>query len=214
MDTSSTTPTLYHYWRSSCSWRVRWALELKNIAYTSIAINLVKNEQNSPAFLKVNPLGVVPALVLNNQVYTESLAIVDLIDTFYSGYPIIPQTREERITALQIAQIIACDIQPLQNLSVMRRISADITIQKNWSHYWIQKGLETLETIVSKTAGTYCIGGRVSVADLFLIPQCYNAMRFNIRLENYPILNGIYQRSIKTSPCDRAAPQNQQGAIK
>jgi maleylacetoacetate isomerase len=214
MDSNNNIPTLYHYWRSSCSWRVRWALELKQIPYNSIPINLVKNEQNSPSFLKINPLGVVPALVLDHRIYTESLAIVDLIDTRYSGFPIFPQNREERAMALQIAQIIACDIQPLQNLSVMRQISADITAQKNWSHYWIQKGLETLETLVSKTAGTYCLGGYVSVADLFLIPQCYNAMRFSIRLDNYPVLNGIYQRSIKTAPCERAAPHNQQGAIK
>ena len=204
--------SLYQYWRSSCSWRVRWALKHKGIQYEDIAVNLLQNEQNSPEFLSVNPGGYVPALKINDQVYGESLALLEWIEETYPTNPLLPKSATDRLRVRQICQHIASGIQPIQNLSVMRRHSSDPAEQAKWAHHWIQTGLQKLEAIVTPTAGTYCYGGEVTLADLCLVPQVYNALRFNVDMTPFPVISRINQHCLDLPSCDASAPHNQKGA--
>jgi maleylacetoacetate isomerase len=204
--------TLYHYWRSSCSWRVRWALKHKGIPYEDIAVNLLQNEQNSPEFLAVNPGGYVPALKINGQVYGESLALLEWIEETYPANPLLPKSAADRMRVRQICQHIASGIQPIQNLSVMRRHSGDPAEQAKWAQHWIQTGLQKLEALVTPTAGTFCFGGELTLADLCLVPQVYNALRFNVDMTAFPIISRINQHCLSLPSCEASAPNNQKGA--
>jgi maleylacetoacetate isomerase len=204
--------SLYHYWRSSCSWRVRWALKHKGIQYEDIAVNLLQNEQNSPDFLSVNPGGYVPALKINGQAYGESLALLEWIEETYPANPLLPKSAVDRLRVRQICQHIASCIQPIQNLSVMRRHSADPAEQAKWALHWIQTGLQKLEALVTPTAGTFCFGGELTLADLCLVPQVYNALRFNVDMTAFPIISRVNQNCLSLPSCEASAPHNQKGA--
>lgn len=204
--------TLYHYWRSSCSWRVRWAFRHKGIAYNEVMVNLLKGEQNNPAFLAKNPGGGVPALDINGTVFGESLAILEWIEETYPANPLLPAAPLDRLRVRQMCQLITSGIQPIQNLSVMRRHSSDPIEQQKWAHHWINAGMQKLENLVAPYAGTYCYGGDLTMADLCLVPQVYNANRFNVDMSQYPVITRINQACLKLPACDAAAPHNQQGA--
>lgn len=204
--------TLYHYWRSSCSWRVRWALAHKNIPYNDVPINLLANEQNSPAFLAVNPGGFVPAIAFNGSIYGESLAILEWIEETFSHKPLLPQNPAERLRVRQICQVIASGIQPIQNLSVMRKHSGDSAEQAAWAKHWITIGLEKVEKLLAPNAGTYCFGGNLTLADLCLIPQVYNANRFNVDMSRFAAVARININCLKLQDCQTSAPHNQKGA--
>lgn len=204
--------TLYHYWRSSCSWRVRWALAHKGISFDDVAVNLLANEQNSPAYLAKNPGGFVPALEINGEFFGESLAMLEWIEETFRNNPLLPQNPNDRMRVRQMCQMIASGIQPIQNLSVMRMYSSDAGEQAKWARHWIAKGLDKLEQLVSQHAGTYCFGGALTLADLCLVPQIYNANRFNVDMTAYPTLNRINQLCLTIPECQASAPQNQKGA--
>ena len=211
----ATTPhqiTLYHYWRSSCSWRVRWALLHKQVSYNDLPINLLANEQNSPAYLAVNPGGFVPAIYYQGMVFGESLAIMEWLEESFPANPLLPQNATDRLRVRQVCQMIVSGIQPIQNLSVMRRHSSDPSEQAAWAHYWIKAGLEKVETLLTPHAGTYCFGGQLTMADMCLVPQIYNANRFNVDLSAFPKISQINQNCLQLSDCQKAAPHNQKGA--
>ena len=214
MSQTNTKPniTLYHYWRSSCSWRVRWALKHKGLAYTDVPINLLQNEQNSPSFLVKNPGGYVPALQINAGIFGESLAILEWIEETHPASPLLPKSPADRLRVRQMCQHIASGIQPIQNLAVMRRHSSDPQEQAKWASHWIATGLEKFESLITPFAGTYCFGGELSFADLCLVPQVYNALRFNLSLTPYPIVARINAHCLTLPACQAAAPQNQTGA--
>lgn len=203
---------LYHYWRSSCSWRVRWALKHKGIAYKDHPINLLKNEQNSPEYLKINPGGFLPALKVGNTIYAESMAILEWIEEMYPQHPLLPNSATERAVVRQISMMVIAGTQPLQNLSVMRMYSNDQTEQQAWAKHWIELGIAKLEKVVAKHAGTYSVGGSLTLADLCVIPQVYNAIRFGINMDLYPTLKRINEHCLTLPSCDAAAPHNQPGA--
>jgi maleylacetoacetate isomerase len=209
---SSNNLTLYHYWRSSCSWRVRWALKHKGVAYSEVIVNLLKGEQSNPAFLAKNPGGGVPALEINSKIFGESLAILEWIEETYPTNPLLPQAPIDRLRVRQICQLITSGIQPIQNLSVMRRHSSDPAEQAKWAHHWISLGLEKLELLITSCAGTYCFGGQLTFADLCLVPQVYNALRFSVDISLFPTVNRINNHCLKLPDCDAAAPHNQTGA--
>jgi maleylacetoacetate isomerase len=204
--------TLYHYWRSSCSWRVRWALIHKQIPYNDVPINLLANEQNSPAYLAVNPGGFVPAISYNGMVFGESIAIMEWLEDAFPGRPLLPQNPTDRLRVRQVCQLIVSGIQPIQNLSVMRKHSSDATEQSAWARHWISAGLEKVEKIVSPHSGSFCFGGQLTMADLCLVPQIYNAVRFNVDLTAFPTLARINQLCLQLTDCQTAAPHNQKGA--
>lgn len=204
--------TLYHYWRSSCSWRVRWALAHKGVSYQDIPVNLLLNEQNSPDFLAVNPGGFVPAISINGSVFGESMAILEWIEETYPRNPLLPASSLDRMRVRQMCQLIISGIQPVQNLSVLRKHSSDPAAQSEWARHWITLGLQKLENLVAPHAGTYCYGGTLTLADICLVPQIYNANRFNVAMDQFPALSRVHQACLELPACQASAPQNQKGA--
>jgi len=210
---------LYGYWRSSSTWRVRIALEWKRIAYENCPVHLVKGggEQHAAEFRDKNPLGQVPTLELEGAReplrLTQSVAIIEYLEERFPEPPLLPAQAELRARAREIAEVINSGIQPLQNLSVLsqvkERFSAD---PKAWAEYFIAQGLTALECRLLATAGKYCIGEAVSVADLFLIPQLYNARRFGVDLEPYPTLRRIERACEELDAFQRAHPTLQPDA--
>jgi maleylacetoacetate isomerase len=205
-------PILYHYWRSSCSWRVRWALIHKGVAYDEVAVNLLNGEQNSADFLAQNPQGYLPALKIGSTVYSESLAMLEWIEERYPARPLLPMSPEDRMRVRQISSFIISGIQPLQNLSVLKKISSDPNEQSTWARHWISSGLTKLEKILQSSAGTYCVGSQLTFADLCLIPQIYNANRFAVDLSELPIISRINAACLLRDDCQKASPMNQPGA--
>ena len=204
---------LYHYWRSSCSWRVRWGLLLKQVPCEFVHIDLLKNEQQSEKYLQLNPSGTVPTLEIMNEggepfYLSESTAILEWAEENFPSISLYPRASLERAKTRQLAQIVNAGIQPIQNLKVMNFYSSDAEKKKSWSVYWITEGLKTYEALVKKTAGLFSVGNQISMADLFLIPQCYNAHRFGIHLQPFPTIARIEQSCLNTDACKKAHPDS------
>ena len=185
---------LYNYFRSSAAYRVRIALNLKGLQAENVFIQLQKNEQSADDYLKVNPQGLVPALVDGADTITQSMAIIEYLDEAYPSPPLLPCTPVERARVRSIAQLIACDIHPLDNLRVLRYLVNDLKLsedQKNaWYAHWIVVGLNALETMLASDprAGRFCHGDTPTLADICLVPQLANARRGNVDLAPYPTL--------------------------
>lgn len=182
---------LHDYFRSSASYRVRIALNLKGVAYESRAVSLINEEQREPDYLARNPQGFVPTLETpDGLVLTQSLAIIDWLDTHFPEPRLIPLDPEPRARALTQAMIVGMDIHPLNNLRVLRRLKntlgASDEARDAWIHQWIGEGFAALEQMAGE--GPFLAGARPGIADVFLIPQIYNARRFEAPLEAYPKL--------------------------
>ena len=203
---------LYHYWRSSCSWRVRWALELKQIPYQSIAVNLLKAEHKTASYLKMNPSGNVPCLEYNGQFLNESIAIIEWLDEMFPINPLLPSDRWSKAQVRELVGIIASGTQPVQNLKVLKHRSSDPKEKADWARHFISEGLKSYEARIANTTGTFSFGSQITIADLCLIPQVYNAKRFNVDMNQLPHCKRIYNTSLKLKSCDIAAPHNQPGA--
>ncbi|XP_022895615.1 glutathione S-transferase 2-like [Olea europaea var. sylvestris] len=174
---------LYSYWRSSCSCRVRIALKLKGLDYEYIAINLLKGDQKSPEFLKLNPLGYVPVLVDGEFVVADSFAILLYLEEKYPQHPLLPKDLQKRALNYQAANLISANIQPLQNLPVLGYIQEKLGPDEKipWGQTHIRKGFAALEKLLENYAGKYATGNEVFLADLFLAPQIDGAVRrFNV----------------------------------
>ena len=205
--------TLFHYWRSSSSWRVRWALAIKGVSYKHSPIDLLHDAQKSPDFLRLNPSGFVPALLIEGRSYGESLALMEWIEETWKHRPLLPNSPLQRLHVRQLCQNIASGTQPLQNLSVLQKHSTDKSEQAAWAKHWIQRGLLAYEQLLHAVpSGTFSVGGTITMADLCLIPQVYNAIRFNVNLSDTPLINAIYHNCLKTPECEESAPHNQPGA--
>jgi maleylacetoacetate isomerase len=215
---------LYSYYRSSCSWRVRLALELKGLEYRLIAVNLLAGEHRSAEYLKINPSGAVPALKVrddNDFLLTQSLAMLEYIEETYSSTrALLPEDPKTRALTRSLALIIAADTQPLQNLRVRRRVKelASLTeeaVDRDWMRFYIEAGLAVFEAALPDRCcqqKRFCIGDRVSFADLVLIPQLYNARRFGVDVGvMFPLLEAIENHFKDTFPNEysRAHPDNQ-----
>ncbi len=177
---------LHHYWRSSCSWRVRIALESKGIVYETMPVNLLKGEQTSAAHLERNPAGFVPALETSAGTLYDSVAIIEWLDETYQDNPLLPQSPIDRAVARAMTAIISSSTQPVQNLKVQQFISDNKEKRARFARHFIAEGLKAYEKAAQKHAGTYSFGGAVTIADLCLIPQLYNARRFQVDLTIYP----------------------------
>ena len=203
---------LYHYWRSSCSWRVRWALGLKQVTYSAFPVNLLKGEHLSEDFLALNPSGLVPALKVDGKDLTESLSILEWLEESFPAKPLLPSEPMGRAEVRELAYRIACGIQPVQNLRVMQYYSPDPKVRAEYARHWISKGFEALEARLSTTAGTYAYGNQLTIADLCLVPQVYNALRFQVDISQYPAISRVNENCLSGRECQLAAPHNQQGA--
>ena len=187
--------TLYSYWRSSCSWRVRISLALKGIEYDVVPVHLVKAEQKSEEYSERNPSQCVPSFQHGDVTISQSLAILEYIEEVFpdNGYPLLPKSAADRATVRKLCGIIACDIQPVQNLRVLLDV-VDVGGDKmGWGKKVITRGFEALERELAKTSGKYCVGDTLSLADCCLIPQVYNARRFSVELEKFPTIIRVEQ---------------------
>ncbi|SEM52308.1 maleylpyruvate isomerase [Stigmatella aurantiaca] len=189
---------LYGYWRSSCSWRVRIALNFKGLPYTYEAVHLLKDggQQHTEAYRAVNPLRTVPTLELqeDGQVrrLAQSMAILEYLEERYPTPALLPQEPWARARCRMLAESVNSGIQPLQNTAVMQFVKGELKAdERAFAAHWNVRGLTALEELVKETAGTYCIGEQVSLADLFLVPQLYGSRRYGVDLSPYPTLTRI-----------------------
>lgn len=206
--------TLYDYFRSTASYRVRVALEYKQLPYTLQSVHLVRNggEQHEAAYLALNSQGRVPTLVDGSTVVHQSMAILEYLEEQYPETPsLLPVDLVARAQARAFAQLVVADIHPLNNLSVLQYLQqtlrADDEQKADWYAHWITQGFAALEQQLASTAGCYCIGDNLSFADVCLIPQVYNARRFKVDLSPYPRIVALEQACLPLTCFARAQPE-------
>ncbi|KAI9046291.1 maleylacetoacetate isomerase MaiA [Aspergillus affinis] len=191
--------TLYTYFRSSCSARLRIALALKNLPYTAIPINLLKDEQHSTTNTTLNPSATVPTLLIkseNNTVkITQSLAALEYLDETFpdTASSLLPPTSDPSARALvrTLSHIIACDVQPVTNLRILKRVAPLGVDRGAWSKELIEDGFRAYEAIAEKSAGRFSVGDEVTMADVCLIPAVWGAQRVGVELERYPTIDRV-----------------------
>lgn len=207
--------TLHGYFRSGASYRVRIALNLKGIGYADAFHHLRKGEQNAPEYRALNPQGLLPALEIDGAVLTQSLAICEYLDEVHPEPALLPADPVARARVRAFAQVIACDTHPVQNLKVLanlRALGLDEAQVNAWAAKVIVDGLDACDTLIADTAGSYCFGDSVSLADLFLVPQLVNARRFGVDLQHWPKLLEIERACLALDAFQKAAPENQPDA--
>ncbi len=209
---------LYGYWRSSAAYRVRIALALKGVGYQSIPVHLVKNggEQHQAVYQALNPAELVPTLVDEELTLNQSLAILEYLDARYPEPALLPADAAQAAQVRALALDIACDIHPLNNLRVLQYLTGPLGLSEQqkteWIHHWLATGFQALEQRLAETAGKFCIGDKVSLADLCLVPQVYNALRFQLDMSPYPVMMAIYQHCNQLDAFQQAAPEAQPDA--
>ncbi|MDJ0654729.1 MAG: maleylacetoacetate isomerase [Xanthomonadales bacterium] len=208
---------LYSYWRSSASYRVRIALNLKELSYDLIPIHLVRDggEQHKRDFIEMNPQRLVPILTDGGRVFRQSMAIMEYLEEAYPDPVLLPAEIRARGRVRSLAQIINCDVHPLNNLRVLMYLEKELEVRGSrktgWIQYWISEGFTAFEELlnISPTTGTFCEGDYPTLADCCLIPQVYNAIRFKCDLEPYPEIRRIYENCMELEPFFDASPEEQ-----
>lgn len=209
---------LYGYWRSTAAYRVRIALHLKNIAFESISVHLVKNggEQHSSDYSELNPNHLVPTLVDGDFSLNQSLAIIDYLDHAHTAQALYPKEVKNRAKVQALSLDIACEIHPLNNLRVQQYLSNSLNVddkaKQTWLEHWMTIGFKAVETQLKVSAGQYCFADAVSVADICLVAQVYNANRFNVDMSAYPVINQVVENCNKLPAFIKALPENQDDA--
>ena len=213
--------TLYTYFRSSASYRVRIALELKGLAYESKPVHLVRGggEQHSAAFAMLNPAELVPVLGDGSLTLTQSLPIIEYLEEVHPAPALLPAAPAGRARVRAIAQTIASEIHPLNNLRVLQRLEAtmgaDQQAKSAWYAHWVALGFTVVESMLSESASTgrYCHGDSPTLADCCLVPQIYNAERFGVSLTAYPTICRIGQACLALPAFQQASPEAQADAV-
>jgi maleylacetoacetate isomerase len=209
--------TLYSYFRSSCAWRVRLGLLLKGIPYEYKAINILKGEQFTEEFTKLNPLQLVPVLEIDGIKLVDSIAILQYLEEkFPDRRPLLPKDLVERAHIHQAVYLISANIQPAQNLQILTAIEAKLGSKERlkWAQGIIEKGFTALEQILEKTAGKYCFGDTVTLADVVLVPQVATANRFQVDMALYPTIQRIVEALYELPEVEASMPANQPDAPK
>ncbi len=208
---------LYSYYRSSAAYRVRIALNLKNVAYEMVAVHLTRDggHHRRPEFRAVNPQMRLPALVApSGDILVQSLAIMEYLDETHPDPPLLPKDPVARAKVRALADIVACDIHPLNNLVALRYLKNELHQEQSaidaWYHHWVIEGFEAFEALTRP--GPYACGSAVTMADLCLVPQVFNARRLKVPLEKFPKITAIDQACLKLAAFDRARPENQPDA--
>jgi maleylacetoacetate isomerase len=209
-------PVLYDYWRSSAAYRVRIALNLKGVEYESRQVDLREDQQKSSEYRSVNPQGFVPALEIDGHRLTQSLAIINYLDLRYPNQPLLPASALERAHVVAMAMAVACDIHPLNNLRVLKYLKNELgqpqeAVDK-WYRHWVSEGLAGLEELAAPRAGKFLFGDAPTGADVCLVPQLYNARRFDVPLDDYPTLLRADENANKLDAFVKAHPENQEQA--
>jgi len=213
---------LYSYWRSSAAFRVRIAINLKGLPHELVPVNLALSdgEQHSPEFLLINPQAQVPVLVDGGRLIRQSLAIIEYLDEMYEGPHLLPTTARERARARGLAQLIACDIHPLNNSRVLKYLDSEDGMpqmeRQRWIEHWIELGFVAFENMLvsSPSTGDFCEGDLPTIADCCLVPQVFTAQRWGVDLTPYPTIARITASCLQIPAFDRALPENQPDAPK
>jgi len=209
-------PLLHDYFRSSAAYRVRIALRLKGIEHDSVSVDLRTGAQKDEAYRALNPQGFVPMLEIDGHRLTQSLAIIAYLDATRPDPPLLPTDPADQAHVRAMALTIACDIHPLNNLRVLRylehELGHDEPTRNRWYAHWIAEGLSALEQLAAPRAGRFLFGDTPTIADICLVPQLYNARRFDVPLDAYPTLlrtdaNATSLEPFAAAHPDRVAPQ-------
>lgn len=205
---------LYSFFNSSTSYRVRIALALKGLPYDYTGVNLRGSEQGQEAYRALSPAGIVPVLVDGDASLTQSLAIIDYLDRQYPEPRLIPEEPLLRARVLEIAQTIACEIHPINNIRVLKYLSGKLGVSEDdknaWYKHWVDEGLGAVEQLLAQlSAGPYCAGEQPSLADCCLVPQVANAMRMGCDLTRFTRIRAIYEHCVAQPAFIQAAPANQ-----
>jgi maleylacetoacetate isomerase len=210
---------LYGYFRSSAAFRVRIALNLKGLAFDQVPIHLRKNEQQKSDYLALQPQGLVPVLEEDGEVFIQSLAIIEYLDETHPMPPLLPGHPAGRARVRALAQAIACDIHPIDNLRVLRYLARplghDEKAVEAWFNHWIKLGFDGIERILAEDdqAGTFCHGDAPGLADICLVPQVYNSKRYpSFDMTPYPTIARIFDACMALDAFERARPERQPDA--
>ncbi len=205
---------LYGYFRSSAAYRVRIALNLKGLDCQHSVINLLKGEQSSAPYLTLNPLGLLPTLSTDEGLLSQSLAIVEWLEETHPEPSIIPGDPWQKAQLRSIAYLISCDIHPINNLRVLKYLQQTLAASEDaktqWYSHWIKNGFAALEKTLD--AQPFCCSAEPSIADICLIPQVFNALRFKVDMSDFPKIHRIYQHCNTLDAFMDAAPENQPDA--
>lgn len=218
--TAGTLPPLrlFHYWRSSASWRVRWGLNIKGLTPEFVPVGLLDGEVDGPAHHARNPMAFVPVLEFLDygsrtrverpfRYMSESLPILEWLDETCPGPKLLPTDPWLRYRTRHLAEIINAGTQPLQNLEAQALAADTPEKRKTWTIHWIDKGLNAYEELVTETAGKFSLGDVPTLADLCLIPQVYNALRNDLNLGAWPTVKRIYETALQLPQCLASAPE-------
>ena len=208
---------LFSYWRSSAAYRVRIGLNLKGLPHRITPVHLVREggEQHGAAYAALNPQELVPTLRHGDRVLQQSMAILEYLDEVFPAPPLLPGDAEGRARVRALAQLVACDIHPLNNLRVMqyleRSLQASAELRTQWTLHWMAEGFAAMETLLAGHAATgrFCHGDQPGLADACLLPQLYNAHRFGLDLAPYPTVQRIEAACLALPAFDAARPENQ-----
>ncbi len=202
---------LYNYFRSSASFRVRIALQLKGLPYEYISVHLAKGQHKLPEYSAIAADNLVPNLVIDGEHLSQSMAIIEYLDETHPEPALLPKAPLERARVRALAQSIACEIHPINNLRVLKYLSGTLGLsedQKNtWYRHWVREGLEAFERQLAQgPESTFCHGNAPSLADCCLVPQIFNAKRFDVNLEGLPRIMGAFEACMKLEAFQKAQP--------
>ena len=207
---------LHGYWRSGTSYRARIALNLKNLAYRQVGVDLRTGAQSEAAFTGLNPQGLVPALETPAGVLTQSPAILEWLEETHPQPPLLPPAAFARAEVRAMCALIACDIHPLQNLRVLKALRSDCAAAEEavqaWPRRWIAAGFDAFERLVERRGGAYAFEDALTLADVYLAPQVYSARRFGVDLAAWPRLRAVADRAATHPAFQRAHPDAQPDA--
>lgn len=202
---------LYNFYRSSASYRVRIALALKRLDYEYRAVHLQKNEQQSESYAAVSASRLVPLLRDGDAVVTQSIAIIEYLDETHPEPPLLPKTPLERARVRSLAFDIACEIHPLNNLRVLRYLVGPLKVaeedKNRWYRHWVETGLEVVERQLAAQPSAFCHGATPTLADCVLVPQIFNARRFDCRLDHVPQVMRVFENCMKLDAFERTRPE-------
>lgn len=205
---------LYDYYRSSAAYRLRIALNLKQVEYEQHAVNLIEGEQRSTEYKSLNPQGLVPMIEIDGHRMTQTMAIIGYLDQKFPNQPLVPAAAEVRAHVIALSLVIACDIHPLNNLRVLKYLKGELGHSQEdvdgWYAHWISEGLPALEALAKAQAGAFLFGDAPTVADICLVPQLYNARRFNVPIGDWPTLLRAEKNANKLEAFASAHPDRQQ----